>query len=148
MASTSSGAHDNMAHTFKYLMGLSLSLWLSFYLRSFTSDCTFWLTVIFQRRNFCPEESLLCSIHGLLGTSLKLTMRLSLQVWPFCFPNLHCLNLILKFTICLYWWVSFTYPFQLYAVQFQLFVTCVLFLSREGFRRACMRTEVPRYSFY
>ncbi|KAJ1703825.1 hypothetical protein LUZ63_003604 [Rhynchospora breviuscula] len=33
--------------------------------------------------------------------------------------------------------------YALYAVQFQLFVTCVLFLSREGFRRACMRTEIP-----
>ncbi|KAK2975810.1 hypothetical protein RJ640_022827 [Escallonia rubra] len=30
----------------------------------------------------------------------------------------------------------------LYAVQFHLFVTCVLFLSREGFRRACMRADV------
>ncbi|CAN1180469.1 Protein RFT1 homolog [Linum perenne] len=29
-----------------------------------------------------------------------------------------------------------------YAVQFQLFVTCVLFLSREGFRRACMRADM------
>ncbi|KAF2315824.1 hypothetical protein GH714_040366 [Hevea brasiliensis] len=29
-----------------------------------------------------------------------------------------------------------------YAVQFHLFVTCVLFLSREGFRRACMRAEI------
>ncbi|XP_038976310.1 protein RFT1 homolog [Phoenix dactylifera] len=32
--------------------------------------------------------------------------------------------------------------YALYAVQFQLFVTCILFLSREGFRRACMRTDV------
>lgn len=31
--------------------------------------------------------------------------------------------------------------YALYAVQFHLFVTCVLFLSREGFRRACMRAE-------
>lgn len=31
---------------------------------------------------------------------------------------------------------------QVYAVQFHLFVTCVLFLSREGFRRACMRAEL------
>ncbi|KAL7129131.1 hypothetical protein ABFS83_04G185700 [Erythranthe nasuta] len=30
--------------------------------------------------------------------------------------------------------------YALFAVQFHLFVTCVLFLSREGFRRACMRT--------
>ncbi|OAY48125.1 hypothetical protein MANES_06G133200v8 [Manihot esculenta] len=29
-----------------------------------------------------------------------------------------------------------------YAVQFHLFVTCVLFLSWEGFRRACMRAEI------
>ncbi|GMN41012.1 hypothetical protein TIFTF001_010236 [Ficus carica] len=27
-------------------------------------------------------------------------------------------------------------------VQFHLFVTCVLFLSREGFRRACMRADI------
>ncbi|XP_073111806.1 uncharacterized protein [Elaeis guineensis] len=32
--------------------------------------------------------------------------------------------------------------YALYAVQFHLFVTCILFLSREGFRRACMRTDV------
>ncbi|XP_002510976.2 protein RFT1 homolog isoform X2 [Ricinus communis] len=32
--------------------------------------------------------------------------------------------------------------YAIYAVQFHLFVTCVLFLSREGFRRACMRAEV------
>ncbi|XP_074312475.1 uncharacterized protein LOC141647974 [Silene latifolia] len=31
--------------------------------------------------------------------------------------------------------------YAIYAVQFHLFVTCVLFLSREGFRRACMRAE-------
>nr|VDC84765.1 unnamed protein product [Brassica rapa] len=30
----------------------------------------------------------------------------------------------------------------LYAVQFHLFVTCVLFLSREGFRRACLRADI------
>ncbi|KAL3845354.1 hypothetical protein ACJIZ3_002757 [Penstemon smallii] len=32
--------------------------------------------------------------------------------------------------------------YALYAVQFQLFVTCILFLSREGFRRACMRADI------
>lgn len=32
--------------------------------------------------------------------------------------------------------------YAVYAVQFHLFVTCVLFLSREGFRRACMRAEL------
>ncbi|XP_061353336.1 uncharacterized protein LOC133298116 [Gastrolobium bilobum] len=32
--------------------------------------------------------------------------------------------------------------YALYAVQFHLFVTCVLFLSREGFRRACMRMDM------
>ncbi|XP_075476131.1 uncharacterized protein LOC142517656 [Primulina tabacum] len=32
--------------------------------------------------------------------------------------------------------------YALYAIQFHLFVTCVLFLSREGFRRACMRADV------
>ncbi|CAI9092026.1 OLC1v1027162C3 [Oldenlandia corymbosa var. corymbosa] len=32
--------------------------------------------------------------------------------------------------------------FQIYAVQFQLFVTCILFLSREGFRRACLRADI------
>ncbi|OMO98168.1 Lipid transporter [Corchorus olitorius] len=32
--------------------------------------------------------------------------------------------------------------YAVYAVQFHLFVTCVLFLSREGFRRACMRADV------
>ncbi|URD81102.1 Rft protein [Musa troglodytarum] len=32
----------------------------------------------------------------------------------------------------------------LYAVQFHLFITCILFLSREGFRRACMRTDIQR----
>ncbi|CAN1180470.1 Protein RFT1 homolog [Linum perenne] len=32
--------------------------------------------------------------------------------------------------------------YAVYAVQFQLFVTCVLFLSREGFRRACMRADM------
>ncbi|KAI8545048.1 hypothetical protein RHMOL_Rhmol07G0012800 [Rhododendron molle] len=31
---------------------------------------------------------------------------------------------------------------NLYAVQFHLFVTCILFLSREGFRRACMRADI------
>lgn len=31
--------------------------------------------------------------------------------------------------------------YAIYAVQFHLFVTCVLFLSREGFRRACMRAK-------
>ncbi|GMP98176.1 hypothetical protein CsSME_00046154 [Camellia sinensis var. sinensis] len=31
---------------------------------------------------------------------------------------------------------------QLYAVQFHLFVTCVFFLSREGFWRACMRADI------
>ncbi|XP_057456987.1 uncharacterized protein LOC130747946 [Lotus japonicus] len=34
--------------------------------------------------------------------------------------------------------------YALYAVQFHLFVTCVLFLSREGFRRACMRMDIRR----
>ncbi|KAF7138662.1 hypothetical protein RHSIM_Rhsim07G0010200 [Rhododendron simsii] len=38
-------------------------------------------------------------------------------------------------------YVSFL-PMQLYAVQFHLFVTCILFLSREGFRRACMRADI------
>ncbi|KAL7589643.1 hypothetical protein Lser_V15G35994 [Lactuca serriola] len=32
--------------------------------------------------------------------------------------------------------------YAMYAVQFHLFVTCVLFLSREGFRRACMRADI------
>lgn len=32
--------------------------------------------------------------------------------------------------------------YAMYAVQFHLFVTCVLFLSREGFRRACMRAVI------
>ncbi|KAG7576709.1 RFT1 [Arabidopsis thaliana x Arabidopsis arenosa] len=32
--------------------------------------------------------------------------------------------------------------YALYAVQFHLFVTCVLFLSREGFRRACLRANI------
>ncbi|EOA30348.1 hypothetical protein CARUB_v10013471mg [Capsella rubella] len=32
--------------------------------------------------------------------------------------------------------------YALYAVQFHLFVTCVLFLSREGFRRACFRADI------
>ncbi|KAL2555966.1 lipid transporter [Forsythia ovata] len=32
--------------------------------------------------------------------------------------------------------------YALYAVQFHLFVTCVLFLSREGFRRACTRADI------
>ncbi|KAI3778096.1 hypothetical protein L2E82_07119 [Cichorium intybus] len=32
--------------------------------------------------------------------------------------------------------------YALYAVQFHLFTTCVLFLSREGFRRACMRADM------
>ena len=31
---------------------------------------------------------------------------------------------------------------QLYAVQFHLLVTCILFLSREGFRRACLRMDL------
>ncbi|KAJ8643781.1 hypothetical protein MRB53_005529 [Persea americana] len=34
--------------------------------------------------------------------------------------------------------------YALYAVQFYLFTTIILFLSREGFRRACMRTDIPR----
>ncbi|XP_028797853.1 protein RFT1 homolog isoform X2 [Neltuma alba] len=34
--------------------------------------------------------------------------------------------------------------YALYAVQFYLFVTCVLFLSREGFRRACLRMDMKR----
>ncbi|KAG6477611.1 hypothetical protein ZIOFF_066879 [Zingiber officinale] len=38
--------------------------------------------------------------------------------------------------------VIFLILMQLYAVQFHLFVTSILFLSREGFRRACMRTGV------
>lgn len=32
--------------------------------------------------------------------------------------------------------------YALYAIQFQLLVTSILFLSREGFRRACMRMDV------
>ncbi|KAG2714176.1 hypothetical protein I3760_03G013800 [Carya illinoinensis] len=32
--------------------------------------------------------------------------------------------------------------YALYAVQFHLFTTCILFLSREGFRRACMRVDM------
>ncbi|KAF6161350.1 hypothetical protein GIB67_025612 [Kingdonia uniflora] len=32
--------------------------------------------------------------------------------------------------------------YAIYAVQFQLFVTCILFLSREGFRRACLRADI------
>lgn len=32
--------------------------------------------------------------------------------------------------------------FALYGVQFPLFVTCVLFLSREGVRRACLRADM------
>jgi O-antigen/teichoic acid export membrane protein len=34
--------------------------------------------------------------------------------------------------------------YALYAIQFHLFVTCVLFLSREGFRRACLRAGTKR----
>ncbi|KAM7274121.1 hypothetical protein ACFE04_028785 [Oxalis oulophora] len=32
--------------------------------------------------------------------------------------------------------------YALYAVQFHLFVTCILFLTREGFRRACLRADI------
>ncbi|XP_077235390.1 lipid transporter [Tasmannia lanceolata] len=32
--------------------------------------------------------------------------------------------------------------YALYAVKFHLFVTSILFLSREGFRRACMRSDI------
>ncbi|XP_057794953.1 uncharacterized protein LOC131011171 isoform X2 [Salvia miltiorrhiza] len=32
--------------------------------------------------------------------------------------------------------------YAVYAVQFHLFITCILFLSREGFRRACMRADI------
>lgn len=32
--------------------------------------------------------------------------------------------------------------YALYAVQFHLFITCILFLSREGFRRACLRANI------
>ncbi|CAJ1934291.1 unnamed protein product [Sphenostylis stenocarpa] len=32
--------------------------------------------------------------------------------------------------------------YALYAVQFHLLVTCILFLSREGFRRACLRMDL------
>nr|XP_023908109.1 protein RFT1 homolog isoform X3 [Quercus suber] len=32
--------------------------------------------------------------------------------------------------------------YAVYAVQFHLFVTCILFLSREGFRRACLRADM------
>ncbi|KAK4776531.1 hypothetical protein SAY86_005219 [Trapa natans] len=32
--------------------------------------------------------------------------------------------------------------YALYAVKFHLFVTCILFISREGFRRACMRADI------
>nr|DAD25275.1 TPA_asm: hypothetical protein HUJ06_026739 [Nelumbo nucifera] len=32
--------------------------------------------------------------------------------------------------------------YALYAVQFHLLITSILFLSREGFRRACMRTDI------
>ncbi|XP_039064808.1 protein RFT1 homolog isoform X2 [Hibiscus syriacus] len=32
--------------------------------------------------------------------------------------------------------------YAVYAVQFHLFVTCILFLSREGCRRACMRADI------
>lgn len=35
--------------------------------------------------------------------------------------------------------------YALYAIQFQLLVTSILFLSREGFRRACMRIDVQWY---
>ncbi|KFK38424.1 hypothetical protein AALP_AA3G111400 [Arabis alpina] len=35
--------------------------------------------------------------------------------------------------------------YALYAVQFHLFVTCVLFLSREGFRRACLRADIKSH---
>ncbi|KAI4371012.1 hypothetical protein MLD38_019291 [Melastoma candidum] len=32
--------------------------------------------------------------------------------------------------------------YALYAVKFHLLVTCILFLSREGFRRACLRADI------
>ncbi|KAI3896203.1 hypothetical protein MKW92_049967 [Papaver armeniacum] len=32
--------------------------------------------------------------------------------------------------------------YAIYAVQFHLLVTCILFLSREGFRRACLRADI------
>ncbi|KAK9034658.1 hypothetical protein V6N11_050815 [Hibiscus sabdariffa] len=32
--------------------------------------------------------------------------------------------------------------YAVYAVQFPLFVTCILFFSREGLRRACMRADI------
>lgn len=32
--------------------------------------------------------------------------------------------------------------YALYVLQFHLFMSCVLFLSREGFRRACMRADI------
>ncbi|KAJ4838056.1 hypothetical protein Tsubulata_035478 [Turnera subulata] len=32
--------------------------------------------------------------------------------------------------------------YAVYTIQFHLFVTCVLFLSREGFRRACLRENI------
>ncbi|MCL7048768.1 hypothetical protein MKW94_000099, partial [Papaver nudicaule] len=32
--------------------------------------------------------------------------------------------------------------YAIYAVQFHLLVTCILFLSREGFRRACLRADL------
>ncbi|KAI4340820.1 hypothetical protein MLD38_025622 [Melastoma candidum] len=32
--------------------------------------------------------------------------------------------------------------YALYAVKFHLLVTCILFISREGFRRACLRADI------
>lgn len=35
--------------------------------------------------------------------------------------------------------------YALYAIRFHLFITVILFLSREGYRQACMRVDIRRY---
>lgn len=86
-----------------------------------------------QLLSSCQEESLLFSIPGSLDTLQPRTMRYLFLVFE---------NRLAGFVI----WNEIILFVQLYAVQFHLFVTCVLFLSREGFRRACMRADIKWFA--
>lgn len=76
------------------------------------------------------------------GQEWSKTPRMS---WPHTQPILlfyvhgcFCLLILIEiFNFLLVW--------QAFALQLPLFMNCILFLSREGFRRACLRNDSQRY---
>ncbi|KAF8379206.1 hypothetical protein HHK36_028635 [Tetracentron sinense] len=114
------GDRTNLARTFKYLMG------------QFSVNLVFFTVSTYDLIDFHP--TLHISVENLIfGCSRKLSYAVSVEGNPIYFQFVDCETSHGR-----------GLRGNLFAVQFHLFVTCILFLSREGFRRACMRADIRR----